>query len=169
MHRVVMWLLATVCFPLQPLRAQRLAAAASFTTAVPKRLPPTFQAAADPCRRSPGRVLLQLGAGVAGAWIGGAWAYEIADEWGVSKPQGDAVLNRAGNNGFIVGSWLGSAGAAYLAGNQPRVCGSLWRTTLGTSLATSFLLLEAGDAYLPLIGVVLVAPLQSIGGTALYR
>jgi hypothetical protein len=167
--RRLLLLFAATLAPAHLAHAQHRAPIASFAWSASAPQPAVLQARVDPCGRSTGRVLLQLGAGLAGAWIGGAWGFEIGDEFGTSKPQGDAVLNRAGNNGYIVGSLIGSTLAVYLTGNRPRRCGSAWRSGLGSAMATSLLLLDAGDAYLPIIGVLFVAPLQSVGGVALYR
>lgn len=130
-----------------------------------------FNGPADPqlktpeCPRSTARIVGQLTAGVIGAWIGGALPYTMIDD--ISAPdrrvQGDAGYQRRANVAFALGSWVGSTVGVAVSGRVG--CRSLRKAAIGTAIPSSLLLLGYDEPYLPVLGVVLGAPLQAIGGT----
>jgi hypothetical protein len=126
-----------------------------------------FQTAED-CKRSRVEVLGQLMTGVLGVWIGGLGAYIVVDRLDKSgrEVKGDAGYSPNANTAYAIGSWAGSTVLTYLGG--PRGCGSLGRTAIGTGIPSAFLLLGRHEPYLPLLGVVLYAPLQAAGGTLMF-
>lgn len=147
----------------QQIRASAASNRLAFSVAVPHT-----QAAARSCKRSGARIVGQLALGVIGAWIGGIVPFAAIDD--VNAPdrrvKGDEAYQPNANTAFAIGSWVGSTLGTFLAG--PQGCGSFGRTALGTGIPSVVLLLGRDDPYLPLIGVVLIAPLQAIGGTLMY-
>jgi len=129
---------------------------------------PHTQAATLSCKRSGGRIVGQLASGVIGAWIGGIVPFAMIDDPLAPdrRVKGDNGYQPNANTAFAIGSWVGSTLGTFLAG--PRGCGSFARTALGTGIPSAVLLLGRDEPYLPLIGVVLIAPLQAIGGTLMY-
>jgi hypothetical protein len=128
---------------------------------------PTATQAREP---GAGKIILQLAAGVAGAWLGGLAGYQlvagIADDRTV---KGDAGYSPAGNGGFVIGSALGSATASALVGWALRTDGSFPGALAGASVPSLLLLLGLDEPYLGLIGAIFVAPLQSGGAYLGWR
>jgi hypothetical protein len=107
----------------------------------------------------------RVAAGVFGGWAIGLTAYKLRD-----NPEGtDRQLSRgtdyspAANTTYLVGSFLGSAGAVYLRGRRD-TRGSLLGTLVGTAIASAPLVLARNEPYLPIFGFMIGAPLQSLGG-----
>ena len=117
-----------------------------------------------------GQVVLQLLAGLAGAWIGGLAGYQlvaaIADDRTV---EGDTGYSPAGNVGFVVGSALGSATLSTIVGGLQGTEGSYAGALAGGAIPTGLLLFGLHEPYLGPIGAVFVAPLQSGGAYLGYR
>ena len=106
-------------------------------------------------------------AGVLGAWVGGMTAWSALDDptGPGRKVKGDAGYTPNANTAFAIGSWLGSATGAWLAGSSPMSCGNFARAA-GYSLAPSALLFFGREEpYLPLMGVVFAAPFQALAAT----
>lgn len=110
-------------------------------------------------RVSAGIVVLQVFAGIVGAWAGGVAAYSLAE-----SVANDRTVS--GNVAFIVGSALGSTLGVYTVGYLGKVRGSLLATAAGAGLPSLALFFGVGDPYMPLYGVIFVAPLQA-GGAAI--
>lgn len=156
---------APVAFNASPLVAAtdraRASSAAAYHLAAP--------AAPAACQRQSGERLRQFAIGLAGAWAVGLVAFKTLDDPNGPghKVKGDAGYTPNANTACALGSWLGSAGGAYLAGKH-RSCGSFKKTLLFTGIPTLPLLLLRDEPYLPLIGVVLGAPAQALVSTAAY-
>ena len=124
------------------------------------------------CRRSPGKAALQIGAGVLGAWIGGMGSWAAIDD--IDAPdrrvKGDAGYQPNANTAYAIGSWAGSTLGVYGAGRllKPR-CGSLIATAVGAGLPSLFLAFGRHEPYLPIIGVIVAAPFQAIGGAVAWN
>lgn len=148
-----------------PLLDQPVAASLS-----PHRVKASFRQAMPAREPGAGKVILQLAAGVAGAWLGGLAGYQlvagIADDRTV---KGDAGYSPAGNGGFVAGSALGSATASALVGWALRTDGSYPGALVGASVPSLLLLLGLDEPYLGLIGAIFVAPLQSGGAYLGWR
>ncbi|MFN8669595.1 MAG: hypothetical protein U0164_20575 [Gemmatimonadaceae bacterium] len=121
------------------------------------------------CHRNGGDRARQFVVGLVGAWAVGLVAFKAIDDPGGPgrKVKGDAGYTPNANTAYALGSWLGSAGGVYWAGRQ-HACGSFSKTLLLTGLPTIPLLLLRDEPYLPVIGVVLGAPVQSLVATAAY-
>ena len=159
--------MASVSLPASEIMAQQLGFSA------PKAKPVILVAASQPqasaptCKRSPVRVIGQLAAGV--------WcldrrhrAYHTVYQLDPSetKVDGDAGYKPNANTAFAIGSWVGSTALIFVAGRP--ACGSLGMTAVGTGLPSAVLLLGRDQGYLPIIGALLVAPVQSLGGTLMF-
>jgi hypothetical protein len=123
------------------------------------------------CRRSAGRIVGQSLAGLAGAWVGGVgmWTLFDRDDDPNRRVKGDAGYVPNANTAFAAGSWVGATLGVYAAGNRRRQCGRLLSTAVGALVPSIPLFFGRDEPYLPVIGVVIVAPLQSIGGLIGYR
>lgn len=158
---------APVAFTDSPLVAAtdraRASSAAAYQFAAP------LAAAPASCQRQGGERFRQFAVGLVGAWAVGLVAFKTLDDPNGPgrKVKGDAGYTPNANTAYALGSWLGSAGGAYLAGRQ-RSCGSFKKSLLLTGLPTIPLLLLRDEPYLPLIGVVLGAPAQALVSTAAY-
>jgi len=129
---------------------------------------PLPQNAAISCKRSKVDIMGQLATGILGAWIGGAAAYAAVYELDPSemRVRGDAGYKPNANTAFAIGSWAGSTALVFVAGR--RACGSLGRTALGTGIPSAVLLFGRHEGYLPILGALFIAPLQSLGGTLMF-
>lgn len=127
-------------------------------------------AAAQECRRSGARAFGQWTAGLGGAWAGGMAGFKLFDDpYGPDRRvKGDEGYTPNANTAFAIGSWLASAGAVYLSGNSPGRCGSFARTLAGSFIVTIPLLAGREEPFLPLLGIVFAAPVQSLGATLMY-
>ena len=119
------------------------------------------------CKRSASRVAVQLLAGTVGAWVGGMGAWAVFDdpEGSDRRVEGDAGYTPNANTAYALGSWVGATAGVYLTGSRRGECGSLLGTALGTGVVTLPLFLGRHNPYLPVIGVVVAAPLQGLMGT----
>lgn len=138
------------------------------TTPVPALSPPllaTIPQPAPACRRSTARAVGQFAAGVLGAWIGGVVPYQMLDD--IDAPsrrvKGDAGYQRNANVAFALGSWVGSA--AMVALTRSPGCGSMQSAMFGAAIPSALLLAGYDEPYLPVLGVFLGAPAQSLGAT----
>lgn len=123
----------------------------------------------SPAPRTPSstsHVVAQLVGGVLGAWAGGSVGYKIAEGAADDRTvKGDAGYSPAGNVGYAVGSGLGSALAVYAVGLAGPSRGSPLVTTFFAGMGSLALVPLIDDPYMPLFGVVLVAPLQAVAAT----
>jgi cyclophilin family peptidyl-prolyl cis-trans isomerase len=130
---------------------------------------PQLGAAPQACAASGWRKAGQLTLGTIGAWAGGIIPYAMIDD--IDAPdrrvKGDAGYQPNANTAFAIGSWVGGTLGVFLAGE--RGCGSFARTAVGVGIPSLVLLLGRDEPYLPLLGVVIVAPLQGLSGTLMYR
>lgn len=121
--------------------------------------------AAEPCHRSAWDVSRQLVFGVAGALIGGIVPFLAIDD--AQSPnrrvKGDAGYQRSANVAYALGSWAGAAAGVALTGTPG--CRAPAKAVIGAAIPSLLLLAGYDDPYLPVYGVVLGAPLQSIGAT----
>ena len=108
-------------------------------------------------RRSQGaRVALQFLASSAGAAGGGLATYFITHDMGKQRVKGDEGYSRAGNIGFLVGSFAGATLGAQLVGNAMGGKSPVWATALGALIGTVPLAtLGVDEPFLPLYGIVL--------------
>jgi hypothetical protein len=137
------------------------------------QVPPTT-AAISPvnCQRDAVDVILQLVAGYGGAVVGGMGVWSAIDDIDAPdrKVKGDAGYQPNANTGYAIGSWVGSTIGVFGAGRllKPK-CGSLKSTAIGTGSVSLLLLFGREEPYLPIIGVVLGAPLQALAGIATFH
>ena len=135
----------------------------TFTTLLLLAQPASAQQ--PPCERSAPRALVQFGAGLVGSWSGGLTAFSVIDD--VNAPnrrvKGDAGYQRDANVAYALGSWAGSAFGVALAGT--RGCQSFWRAMIGAGIPSVVMMLGYDEPYLPLLGMVFGAPLQSLFAT----
>jgi hypothetical protein len=113
-----------------------------------------------------GRIVLQVLAGVVGAWAAGAVAYNaVADAANDQAVKDDQGYSPAGNWGYVAGSMLGSTLGVYIVGSIGDIDGSFLATALGAAVPTLGLAANADDAIMALAGAIIVAPLQAAGAT----
>lgn len=156
-----------VAFSASPLvGALHRARASSTPSYQPTALLPAAPAS---CQRTGGDRFRQFAVGIVGAWAVGLVAFKTLDDphGPGRKVKGDAGYTPNANTAYALGSWLGSAGGAYLAGRN-RSCGSFKKTLLLTGIPSVPLLLLRDEPYLPVIGVILGAPAQSLVSTLAY-
>ncbi len=112
------------------------------------------------CPSTPAQRARRFAAATVGAWIGGMVAWKALDDpYGASrKVKGDEGYTPNANTAYAIGSWIGSASLGYLAAAP--ACRSLGQVLVATAVPSSLLLLGRDEPYLPLFGMVLVAPLQ---------
>jgi hypothetical protein len=105
----------------------------------------------------------QVIGGFLGAVIGGLgpWYLVDASDQSGRKVKGDWGYSPNANTAYAVGSWAGASTLSYLLGQADGSHASMTSTALGAGLATLPLLLGREEPFLPIVGVVLVAPLQS--------
>jgi hypothetical protein len=108
-------------------------------------------------RRSRGaRVALQFLASSAGAAGGGLGTYLIMHDMGKQRVKGDEGYSRAGNVGYLVGSFAGATLGAQLVGNAMGGTSPVWATALGALIGTLPLAtLGVDEPFLPLYGIIL--------------
>ena len=116
------------------------------------------------CPRSGMRKLGQWTATVAGAGVGGLIAFNAYDDpFGPGrKVKGDAGYTPAANTAFAVGSTLGSTALGLLTAKRGPGCRPLL-SVVGTAIPSLPLFLGREDPYLPIAGLLFVAPLQGLG------
>jgi hypothetical protein len=121
------------------------------------------------CHRSGRHKAGQYFGALAGAWIGGILAWQAFDdpEGPDRKVKGDAGYTPNANTAFAIGSWLGATTVAIAVAPRSAGCRA-WATALGTAVPTIPLLFGREEPYLPLLGVLFVAPLQALGGMVSY-
>jgi hypothetical protein len=122
-------------------------------------------------RAANARIAAQIGGGAIAAGLLGfaAWAVLDNPEGADRRVEGDAGYTPNANTAFAVGSFIGSTVAVYLIGRGDGSRGSFAATAVGAALATIPMALGRHEPYLPLIGLVLGAPLQAIGATLGYQ
>jgi hypothetical protein len=122
-------------------------------------------------RASGGRIATQVVVGTVAAAAMGFVAWSIVDdpEGSDRRVKGDAGYTPNANTAFAVGSFVGGALTSYIIGRGDGSRGSLGATLLGAAIATVPIALGRHEPYLPIIGIVLGAPLQAIGGTIGYQ
>jgi hypothetical protein len=122
-------------------------------------------------RGSNPRIAAQIVGSALGAVVLGIAAWTALDnpEGSDRRVKGDEGYTPNANTAFAVGSFVGSAAAAYVIGRGDGSRGSLVTTALGAAIATIPIALGRHQPYLPLIGIVLGAPLQAIGATLGYQ
>jgi hypothetical protein len=131
----------------------------------------TFAQQAGRTRGSSGRIVGQIAGGAVGAAVVGVLAFLALDnpEGSDRRVSGDAGYTPNANTAYALGSFVGSTAAVYLIGRGDGSRASIGATALGTGVATVPLLFGRHEPYLPLIGIVLVAPAQGILGTVGYQ
>jgi hypothetical protein len=122
-------------------------------------------------RAANARIAAQIGGGALAAGLLGFAAWTVVDdpEGSDRRVKGDAGYTPNANTAFAVGSFIGSTVTAYLIGRGDRSRGSFAATAVGAAIATIPIALGRHEPYLPLIGLVLGAPLQAIGATLGYQ
>jgi hypothetical protein len=122
-------------------------------------------------RAANGRIATQVLVGAVAAAAVGFVAWSIVDdpEGADRRVKGDAGYTPNANTAFAIGSFVGSSLASYVVGRGDGSRGSLGATLLGAAIASIPIALGRHEPYLPLIGIVLGAPLQAIGGTIGYQ
>ena len=116
-------------------------------------------------RATVGTSALQTVAGLAGGFVLGLMGYKLAE--GIADDRtvkGDAGYSPAGNWGWIAGSSLGIWGGIYGVGSALGYRASPLATGIGVAIPAALYLAIGDDPYLPLYGIVLVMPLQTVGG-----
>lgn len=124
-----------------------------------------------PARPSGARTVGQLAGGALASAVLGYLFWVVVDnpEGSDRRVKGDAGYTPNANTAFAIGSFLGAVGAVHVIGRGDGSRSSLGRTALGAGIATVPLLLGRHEPYLPILGVLVGAPLQSIGATVGYR
>jgi hypothetical protein len=122
-------------------------------------------------RAANARVAAQIGGGALVAGVAGFVAWKLLDnpEGSDRRVKGDAGYTPNANTAFAVGSYVGSTVAVYLIGRGDGSLGSFGATAFGAAIATIPIALSRHEPYLPLIGLVLGAPLQAVGATLGYQ
>jgi hypothetical protein len=113
----------------------------------------------------------QVSGGFLGASVLGIAAWSVWDdpEGSDRRVKGDAGYTPNANTAYAIGSFVGSTIMVYLIGRGDGSHSSVLATAIGSGLASIPLLLGRNEPYLPVLGVVLVAPLQAIGATIGYQ
>jgi hypothetical protein len=83
--------------------------------------------------------------------------------------KGDSGFSPNANLAYAVGSWAGASTISYFLGTADGSHASMRVTVLATGVATIPLFLGREEPYLPIIGIVLVAPLQSVFAAIGYQ
>ena len=165
MRATVLALTLALCIPGESGEAQQRNLNARLTVGL-------SQAAPGDCKRRNLDVVLRTAGGILGAWAGGMGAWSVIDdpEAPDRKVKGDAGYQPNANTAYALGSWIGSTAGVYGVGRLLTPgCGSLGRTAIGTGAVSLILLLGREEPYLPLLGVVIGAPLQAIGGALMFN
>jgi hypothetical protein len=122
-------------------------------------------------RAPSGRIAAQILVGAAAAAVVGFVAWSIVDdpEGPDRRVKGDAGYTPNANTAFAIGSFVGGAVASFLVGRADGSRGSFGATLLGAAVASIPSALGRHEPYLPLLGIVIGAPLQAIGATIGYQ
>ena len=111
-----------------------------------------------------------VGSALGAAALGfGAWYLLDDPEGSDRRVKGDAGYTPNANTAYAVGSLVGATVVAYLIGRGDGSRGSLAATALGAAIPSVPLFFGRHEPYLPIIGIVLGAPLQGIGATIGYQ
>jgi hypothetical protein len=118
-------------------------------------------------RVSPWVVVGQLVGGTLAAGGAGLLAWSKYDDpYGPTRRvQGDEGYTPNANTAYAIGSFAGVVTATQLIGRTDGSHGGFLGAVLGAAIPTIPLLFGRDEPYLPLIGIVIVAPLQAIGAT----
>ena len=113
----------------------------------------------------------QIAGGFLGASVLGLAAWSVLDdpEGSDRRVKGDAGYTPNANTAYAIGSFVGSTILVYLIGRGDGSHSPVLSTAIGSGLVSIPLLLGRNEPYLPLLGVVLAAPLQAIGATIGYQ
>ena len=122
-----------------------------------------------PERASRFLIAVQAIGGTIGAVVVGAIAYKAFDNPADRRPNGDDPYSPKANTAYAVGSFLGSTAAVHWIGMSDGSRAPLHSTAIGTGIATVPLLALRRTAIQPIIGVIVVAPLQGLFGAAGYQ
>jgi hypothetical protein len=107
-------------------------------------------------RSTGGRIALQFAAASVGAAGGGLGGFLMLRDVGEHRVEGDAGYTRAGNVGYLVGSWIGATIGAHAVGTSMGAKAPVWATALGALVGTAPLIaLGVDEPYLPLFGLAL--------------
>jgi hypothetical protein len=112
---------------------------------------------------------------ITGQIVGGAVAAAGAGflAWGMyenpngpdRRVKGDEGYTPNANTAYALGSFAGAVVATHLIGRLDGSKGNLLGTVIGAAIPSIPLLFGRDEPYLPLIGIVLVAPAQGIAAT----
>lgn len=124
--------------------------------------PPVVSGALDVARppltepRRSTRIALQFLASSVGAAGGGLGAFLVLRDVGEQRVKGDESYTRAGNVGYLAGSFAGATIGAHVVGTRMGGRSALWATAAGALVGTAPLIaLGVDEPYLPLFGFVL--------------
>ena len=120
---------------------------------------------------STARIAGQIAGGaLAAAALGAvAWAAFDNPEGSDRRVKGDAGYTPNANSAYAAASFIGSTAAVYWIGRGDGSRGSLAATALGAAVVTIPLALLRHEPYLPVIGIVLGAPLQAVAAAVGYQ
>jgi hypothetical protein len=93
-----------------------------------------------------------------------AWRFYDNAEGADRRVKGDAGYTPNANTAYAVGSFVGAVAGTHLMGRIAGMKGNVFGAVLGAAIPTIPLLFGREEPYLPLIGIVLGAPLQALGG-----
>lgn len=122
-----------------------------------------------PRKASAQRKVAQVLVGSLAASAAGIVAWSRYDGGPGRRVKGDAGYNRKANVAYAVGSWAGSTLMVHMIGTEDGSRAPMWKTALGTGIASVPVFLDYDDPYLPLAGIVIFSPLQSGLGTLAYQ
>ncbi len=114
-------------------------------------------------------IFSQTVGGMLGAVAAGAVSYHAFDRQQDRRVKGDEGYSVRANTAYAVGSFVGSTAAVWLIGESDGPRAPLRNPAIATGVVTLPLLLMRKDPYLPIIGVLFGAPLQSLAGTTAYQ
>jgi hypothetical protein len=122
-------------------------------------------------RAGAGRVAVQVLGGAAASAVAGIAAWKLLDdpEGSDRRVKGDAGYTPNANTAYAVASLAAGAAASYWIGRGDGSRGSWLATAVGVAVPTIPMLLMRHEPYLPVLGVVIGAPLQGIGGAVGYQ
>jgi hypothetical protein len=150
--------------------ASRAIAQAGVTRRLETTSPPTLVQAPGPPERRYGSPLLisgQIVVGTLAAAGAGLMSWAAYDHpYGPDRRvKGDEGYTPNANTAYAVGSFAGAVVATHLIGRLDGSKGNLLGTIVGAAIPSIPLFFGRHEPYLPLIGIVLVAPAQAIGAT----
>lgn len=113
----------------------------------------------------------QLAIGALGAIAVGIAAYAYYDDPAAPgrRFNGDEGYTPKANAAFAIGSFAGATLASYLVGRSDGSHGSFLATALGAAVGTIPVALAYNSSHAPVVGVVISAPLQSLGARIGYQ